>query len=96
MSRRRRQRERRQPEIAWLKAPWQQLKNPVAPVAWATVEQIEKLHEASLWILENVGMAFMDREALSLWEQAGAKVDHAEERVWICLLYTSPSPRDPE
>ncbi|MEM7116725.1 MAG: trimethylamine methyltransferase family protein [Chloroflexota bacterium] len=83
MGRRRRKKERRQPEIPWLKTPWQQIKNPIAPVNWASPEQIEKLHNASLSILENVGMAFMAPEALDLWAKAGAKVNHQEERVWI-------------
>lgn len=63
--------------------PFQQVKSPVEPFDWVSAEKIEKLHEASLWILENVGMAFMDEEALDLWEKAGAKVDRSEERVWI-------------
>ena len=82
-SRRRARKERRQPEISWLKTPWQQIRNPIDAVEWVSAEKLEKLHEASLWILENVGMAFMDAEALDLWEKAGAKVNHAEERVWI-------------
>ncbi|MGB1251258.1 MAG: trimethylamine methyltransferase family protein [Candidatus Promineifilaceae bacterium] len=82
-SRRRARKERRQPELSWLKTPWQQIQNPVDAVAWVSAEKLEKLHQASLWILENVGMAFMDAEALHLWEKAGAKVDHSTERVWI-------------
>ena len=50
---------------------------------WASPDQIDKIHDASMWILENVGMAFMDPTALDLWEKAGAKVDRTEERVWI-------------
>ncbi|MGB0388197.1 MAG: trimethylamine methyltransferase family protein [Ardenticatenaceae bacterium] len=82
-SRRRPRKKRRQPTISWLKMPFQQLTSPVEPFQWVSDEKIEKLHEASMWILENVGMAFMDAEALSLWEQVGAKVDHSEQRVWI-------------
>ena len=31
---------------------------------------------------------------LKLWEKAPAFVSPDHERAWICLLYTSPSPRD--
>ena len=34
-------------------------------------------------ILEQSGIRFMDAEALDIWEKAGAKVDHAEQHVWI-------------
>ena len=80
---RRQRRERRKPEIAWLKLPWQEIKHPLPPTEWASPDQLEKLHNASMTILEEVGMAFMDSEALDLWEKAGAKVDHQAERVHI-------------
>ena len=83
VSRRRNRRSRQQPDIPWLTAPFRTLKSPLEPVNWANEEKIEKLHDASMWILENVGMAFMDAEALDLWEHAGARVDRTEERVWI-------------
>ncbi|MEM7343395.1 MAG: trimethylamine methyltransferase family protein [Chloroflexota bacterium] len=81
--RKRQRRERAQPTIPWLNLPFRQLTSPVAPMEWASPETIEKIHDASMRILEEVGMAFMDAEALSLWEKAGAKVDHANEHVWI-------------
>ncbi len=74
---------RRQPSLSWLKMSSKQPTNPVAPYDWATEEKLDKIHEASMWILENVGMAFMDPQALDIWEKAGAKVDHKAERVWI-------------
>ncbi|MFT5197230.1 MAG: trimethylamine--corrinoid protein Co-methyltransferase, partial [Candidatus Promineifilaceae bacterium] len=33
--------------------------------------------------LENIGIDFMDDEALDIWEAAGAKVDRANQHVWI-------------
>jgi len=84
MSTRTRERKaRRKPSLSWTKMSFQQLTNPVAPVNWVSQEKLDKLHEASMWILENVGMAFMDPQALDIWEKAGAKVDHKEERVWV-------------
>lgn len=83
MTKRRARKTRRKPELAWLKLPFREVQSPIAPVEWVSAEKIEKIHDASMWILENVGMAFMDQEALDLWEAAGAKVDRSEERVWI-------------
>ncbi|MBV7339588.1 trimethylamine methyltransferase family protein [Chloroflexi bacterium TSY] len=83
MSQRRTRKTRRKPTHSWLKMSFQQLTSPVEPFRWVSEEKLEQLHDASMWILENVGMAFMERQALSIWEQAGAKVDHKEERVWI-------------
>ncbi|MDX1523068.1 MAG: trimethylamine methyltransferase family protein, partial [Anaerolineae bacterium] len=81
--RRRQRRERPPPAIPWLKRPFQPLDSPIPPLNWASAEAIERIHQASLRILEEVGMAFMDAEALSLWEQAGARVDHTAQQVWI-------------
>jgi len=71
------------PTIPWLNQPFRHLTNPVTPLNWVTEDGLDKLHDASMRILEEVGMAFMDAEALSLWEKAGAKVDHAAQHVWI-------------
>jgi trimethylamine--corrinoid protein Co-methyltransferase len=34
-------------------------------------------------ILEEIGLDFLDKEALSFWETAGARVDHKSQHVWI-------------
>ncbi len=61
---------------------FQQLENPLPPLEWSSHEQIEQLHQASMQILENVGLEFLDDEAFSIWRQAGAKVDSKARRVW--------------
>jgi trimethylamine--corrinoid protein Co-methyltransferase len=76
-------RERNAPTIPWLEQPFRHLTSPILPLNWVSDDDLDKLHEASMRILEDVGMAFMDAEALSLWEKAGAKVDHAAQHVWI-------------
>ena len=63
--------------------PTKQLRNSYQPLEILTPEQVDQIHEASMHILENTGIRFQDAEALALWEQAGAKVDHAKEHVWI-------------
>ena len=79
----RKRREKKVPTIPWLQRPFQKLKNPIPPLQWAAEAEIELLHTAAMDILENSGMAFMDAEALSLWQKAGAKVDHKAQQVWI-------------
>jgi trimethylamine--corrinoid protein Co-methyltransferase len=61
--------------------PWRQYRNPYKPIEVLRPEQIEKIHEASLRILEEIGMEFLDAEALSILKSAGAKVDAASQRV---------------
>jgi trimethylamine--corrinoid protein Co-methyltransferase len=46
-------------------------------------EQIELIHLGSLDILENVGIRWLDDEALTLWEQAGANVDRSRQHAWL-------------
>ncbi len=83
MSKRRARKERRQASLAWLKMPWQEVRNPIDPVRLLSAENIEKIHNTSMWILENVGMSIMDKQALALWDEAGAKVDHRAQQVWL-------------
>ncbi len=68
-------------ESPLLKLPFRQLRNPLKPLEILTPEQVEKLHEASLRILEEIGLLMMDAEALSLWQAAGAQVDHRSQNV---------------
>ncbi|MEM7118472.1 MAG: trimethylamine methyltransferase family protein, partial [Chloroflexota bacterium] len=63
--------------------PWQPIVNHMPPLEYITPAEIERLHEASLRILEETGIAFMEPEALDIWEKAGATVDHKREVVKI-------------
>ena len=55
------------------------LENRLPPLALLATEQVERIHEASLAILEDVGVDFRDPIALAQWREAGADV--AGERV---------------
>jgi trimethylamine--corrinoid protein Co-methyltransferase len=66
-----------------LAMPFHQPRNPLPPLEVVDPEQIEALHDASLRILEDIGLDFLDAETLDLWEQAGARVDHAAQHVWL-------------
>lgn len=83
MSTRRSRPNRRPPAIPFLHIPYQkELRQPWPPYPIAFPQQLEDLHLASVHILENTGLRFMDKEALSLWEAAGAKVNHHTQHVW--------------
>jgi trimethylamine--corrinoid protein Co-methyltransferase len=38
-------------------------------------EEVRKIHEATLWIIENVGVRFPSARALEIWHAHGARVD---------------------
>lgn len=80
---RRAARNHRRLQSPFAQIPFRTIQNHFAPLEVVTPEQVEQLHEASMQILENTGIMFMDAEALDLWEKAGAKVDHARQHVWI-------------
>jgi trimethylamine--corrinoid protein Co-methyltransferase len=86
--------------------PLRRVRNPYPPMALLSADQIEAIHEASLHILENFGIEVMSVRALSLFEKAGASVDHATQTVRLDrglvaeALKTAPAaytltPRDP-
>jgi trimethylamine--corrinoid protein Co-methyltransferase len=86
MSRDNRTRNRRQPSAAALPEPFgplKRLRNPRPPYAWLQEDSLEAIHEASLTILEDIGLDFLDAEALSLWAAAGARVDFGAQHVWL-------------
>lgn len=58
-------------------------RNPFAPLEPLSADQLAHLDDASLRILEEIGIDFLDAEALELWRAAGAKVDLGAQHVWI-------------
>jgi trimethylamine--corrinoid protein Co-methyltransferase len=61
--------------------PWKNIVNPYAPVELLNAGQIERIHDASLTILEEVGMDFLLEEARDILAKAGAEVTAGSERV---------------
>ena len=61
--------------------PFRQLVNPFAPLEVLSPEQLEQIHQASLAILENIGLEFMNDEVCAAWHKAGAAVDRQTRRV---------------
>ena len=75
--------DRRSASSPLLQLPFRQLRNPMQPVTILAPEQIETLHQASMQILEEIGLEFMDDEALSIWKHAGAMVEPGSNRVRV-------------
>ena len=80
---RRRTESRRASPIDASSAPFRSLRNPWPPLEVISADEVERLHEAAMHILENVGVEFLDAEALDLWARAGADVDRSIQRVRI-------------
>ena len=82
MSRQRPRHSRTAPILPLVDIPFRQVRNTRPPYDWLNPEELERIHNASLDILENTGVDFLDDEALDIWQQSGAKVDRAAQRVW--------------
>ncbi|MEX0343790.1 MAG: trimethylamine methyltransferase family protein [Rhizobiaceae bacterium] len=63
--------------------PRRNVASPWAPMALLSDEQIEAIHEASMHILENLGIEMMSASACDLFAKAGAKIDRETMTVRI-------------
>lgn len=61
--------------------PWRNHRNPYSPIQVITEDQLEAIHNASLRILEELGIEFLDEEALRILKQNGADVKEGSNRV---------------
>lgn len=61
--------------------PFRQLKNPFPPTPFVSGDELEAIHEASLTVLEEIGMDFMHEGAKEILKAAGAGVTHGSDRV---------------
>ena len=59
------------------------ISNPKLKLEILTTEEVKKIHAATLWIIENVGIRFPSKRALEIWEANGAKVDHEKKIVRV-------------
>jgi len=57
--------------------------NPKLKLEILTTEEIQKIHEATLWIIEHVGVRFPSKRALEIWEANSATVDHDKKIVRV-------------
>ena len=63
--------------------PWSTLVNPYAPIEVLSADQVEAIHDASLRVLEELGIDIWLDEGLDLLADAGAEVDRANRHVRI-------------
>lgn len=63
--------------------PWQRVKNPNPPVEILNPDQIAMIHDASMEVLEDVGMRVDCPATRSLLAEHGQKVDEANTHVWF-------------
>jgi trimethylamine---corrinoid protein Co-methyltransferase len=61
--------------------PWRQVRNPYAPAELLSADQIEAIHNASLQVLEEIGVNVLLPEAREIYRQAGADLDPNSTRV---------------
>src|SRR5512144_359323 len=59
------------------------ISNPKLKLEILTTEAVKKIHEATLWILEHVGVRFPSQRALDIWEANGAVVDREKKIVRV-------------
>ncbi|MFQ5517556.1 MAG: trimethylamine methyltransferase family protein, partial [Acidimicrobiia bacterium] len=60
---------------------WRAVTNPYPPVAPLAEDQVEAVHDASMRILEDIGMDFLHPEALDILSAGGADVTPGTHRV---------------
>ncbi len=61
--------------------PWRSVRNPFPPFAFITDDQVEAIHEASLTVLQEIGLNFLLPQAREILKAAGADVREGETRV---------------
>ncbi|MBM3571147.1 MAG: methyltransferase, partial [Alphaproteobacteria bacterium] len=97
----------RRSSSGFAQAPWRRLASPYPPMEILSADQVEAIHDASLDVLERLGMEFMHDGALDRLARAGAQVDRATQQVRfdrhmvLELVAKAPSeftitPRNPE
>ena len=59
------------------------ISNPKLKLEILTNEDVKKIHEATLWIIEHVGVRFPSQRALEIWEANGAAVDREKKIVRV-------------
>jgi trimethylamine---corrinoid protein Co-methyltransferase len=76
-----RNRERRSRGGGVKQLPWRSYRNPYRPIEVLRSDQIESIHDASMRILEEIGIEFLDEGARRRLKAAGAKVEEGNLRV---------------
>ena len=74
---------------------WPELTRGIPYLDIVTPDQLERIHDASMTLLEEVGIDFRDDESTDMWRNAGAEVDGYRVRIdrehLMALISTAPS-----
>jgi trimethylamine---corrinoid protein Co-methyltransferase len=81
MAREAQRRERRTRGGALKQLPWRNYRNPYRPIEVISADQIEAIHNASMRVLEEIGIDFLDEPARVRLKTAGAHVEAGSQRV---------------
>ncbi len=57
--------------------------NPKLKLEILTPAEVKMIHDATLQIIEKVGVRFPSKRALEIWQSCGAKVDFEKKIVWV-------------
>ena len=55
--------------------------NPKLKLEILTPEEVRKIHDATLWVIQKVGVKFPSGRALDIWEAHGARADRTNRIV---------------
>ena len=77
----RRNRERRSRSDGVNQRPWRQVENRFPPIEVLSEEQLERIEDAALTILEEIGMDFLHPDAHAILKTAGADLSPGQDRV---------------
>ena len=75
--------------------PWQLLEMTDPPVEPLRPEGVAAIHDGAMRILEEIGIDFLNAEALALFAKAGARVDGATvrlDRTWVMEMVAQAPP----
>jgi len=77
-----------------IQSPWQQPVNPYPPIAPLNAESLQRIHHASMSILEQIGIDFLLPQACELLAQAGAQVEGQRVRMArdMVMAYVAQAP----
>ncbi|MEP1930104.1 MAG: trimethylamine methyltransferase family protein, partial [Roseibium sp.] len=79
-------------------AEWRRLRSPYPPMGIVSEDELEAIHTASLRILSDIGIDFLDETARGVLKQHGADVEKGSERVRfdpdMILQYVAKAPSE--
>jgi len=85
--------------------PWRLPRNPDRPTEPLTEDGVARMHDTAMRILEEIGVEFLNEEALALFRDAGCTVEGANVKMgrdWVMeMVAKAPAeftltPRNPE